>query len=112
MEDTATKIKNLTANLQEAQAKVTKKKEEIENKTKQLKEIEGKNVELAYVLDMKRAEFMLKTDTLAKEKETKKKAIEELKAVLASDKDSLQKQKEELLAKLKKTEEEATSLEG
>jgi hypothetical protein len=37
MEDTATKIKNLTANLQEAQTKVTKKKEEIENKTKDLK---------------------------------------------------------------------------
>lgn len=110
MEDPASKAKQLTANLQEAQGKVNKKKEENEAKQKQLKEGEAKINQLQFALQVKIQEIAVKKEEMRREKEQKQKAIEDIKKIISADKTALNAEKVELEGKITKLQEEATTL--
>jgi hypothetical protein len=110
MEDSASKVKQLSESLQNQQASIIKKKESIEAINKNTVALEKEVYELRQKFAHSEAEKELKKDALNKNKEALKKNIEQAKRILNSDKAALQTEKEGLQAKVEKATSENKTL--
>lgn len=111
-EDTATKLKQLSDNLQAAQSKISKKKEEIEQKNKSIKDLERELQDLTRKVQYLGAQKLAQNAMIDDIKKSTKKQIEDVKRVVDADKTALAKEKEELEEKLVKLQAEAKKIES